>query len=182
VSLARELQLRAKRRHAAIARAKRDPRYRRVIGRYLAAGLLTTTLDVAPHRRPVEVDDVLWAGSLEPRILELLPALIVKRPALFADVAKLPDDLATAVRSLRMNREPGEFRGIPGADLLRWLPSVGQRGKLPSRLKSFRLRPDDLALLERLSQTLGLSQTNVVRRGLRQLASARQGDPGQGRG
>jgi hypothetical protein len=174
VNQARDLQLRAKRRHAAIARAKRDPRYKRVVGRYVAAGLLTTTLDVAPYRRPVEVDDVLWAGSLEPRILELLPALIVKRPALFVGVARLPDDLAAAVRALRMNREPGEFRGISGAALLRWLPSVGQRGKLPSRLKSFRLQPDDLALLERLSHTLGLTQTNVVRRGLRQLAAAQR--------
>lgn len=147
------------------------------MGRYLAAGVLTTTLDVAPYRRPVEVADVLWAGGLEPRLLELLPALIVKRPALFVDIAKLPDDLAAAVRALRMNREPGEFRGIPGAALLRWLPSVGHRGKLPSRLKSFRLQPGDLALLERLSETLGITQTNVVRRGLRQLAASQRRDP-----
>jgi len=176
VNQARALQLRAKRRYVAIARARRDPRYRRVIGRYVAAGLLTTTLDVAPYRPPIEIDDVLWAGGVEPRILELLPALIVKRPGLFVDVAKLPDDLAAAVRALRMNQEPGEFRGIPGATLLRWLPSVGHRGKLPSRLKSFRLQPDDVALLERLSKALGITQTNVVRRGLRQLAASRRLD------
>jgi hypothetical protein len=151
------------------------------MGRLVAAGVLETTLDVAPHRTPVAVQDALWAGTVEPRILEVLPALIVKRPSLFADLSELPHDLAEAVRALRGHRTPEDFRGVPGPALLRWLPSVGRRGKLPSRLKTFRLQADDLALLEQLSGELGLSQSDVVRRGLRHLAAARLAEPGAGR-
>jgi hypothetical protein len=168
---AKDLQERARQRRAALRRVWRDPRYKRVIGRLVAAGLLTTTADVEPHREPIDVDEALWAGRTEPRILELLPALIVKRPGLFLDVTTLPEDLDAAVRALRKNQAPGDFRGIPGTALLRWLPSIGQRGKVPSRLKSFRLQQGDLELLERLSDELGLTQTEVLRRGLRHLAA-----------
>lgn len=117
------------------------------------------------------MDDVLWVGRIEPRVLELLPALIVKRPGLFVDPRRLPDDLAAVVRTLRKNREPGEFRGVPGAALLRWLPVLGRQSKVPSQLKSFRFQREDLELLERLSQALEVSQTDVLRRGLRRLAA-----------
>lgn len=166
----KQLQARAQRRHAAAVAARRDPRYRRVIGRFVRAGLLATTGRVTPRHTPITVDDALWAGELEPRILELLPAAIVKRPGLFENVAHLPEDLAAAVDALRRNRAPEEFRGIPGAALLRWLPSIGHRDKIPSRLKSFRLQIEDLELLDRLSAALGISQTEVLRRGLRRLA------------
>jgi hypothetical protein len=171
VTDAGELQRRAKRRQAILARARRDPRYRRVMGRYVAAGLLTTTVAIEPYREPIELADALWAGELEPRILELLPALIVKRPSLFVDVTTLPADLRDVVKALRNHLEPNEFRGVPGAALRRWLPAVGHRGKLPSRLKSFRLQADDLELLAKLTKKLGVSQTTVLRRGLRQLAA-----------
>jgi hypothetical protein len=167
---AEALAKRARRRWAALARARRDPRYRRVLGRYVAAGVLSTTEDVNPHRSRIEIADALWAGRVEPRILVLLPALIVKRPSLFVDVDHLPDDLRAAVTAMRKNQQPDEFRSIPGAALLRWLPAVGHRNKLPSRLKSFRMQVQDLDLLDRLSEKLGVSQTNVVRRALRELA------------
>ncbi len=166
-----ELQARAKRRMAALARARRDPRFKRVIGRFRAAGLLTTTMDIEPHREPIRVEEALWAGRTEPRVLELLPALIVKRPSLFQNAGDLPEDLDEVVASLRRNEEPPEFRGVPGRVVLRWLPSVGHRGKLPTRLKSFRFTQLDLKLLERLCATLGESQTEVVRHALRSLAA-----------
>ena len=168
---ARELQARAKRRKAALARAWSDPRFKRVIGRFRAAGLLTTTMDIEPYREPIRVEEVLWAGRTEPRVLELLPALIVKRPSLFQNSSDLPKDLDEVVTSLRRNEEPPQFRGIPGRAVLRWLPSVGHRGKLPTRLKSFRFTRLDLELLKRLSTALGESQTEVVRHALRTLAA-----------
>jgi hypothetical protein len=68
------------------------------------------------------------------------------------------------------------FRGIDGPALLAWLPRVGHKQKLPSRLKTFRLQQEDLELLERLQRELGGSQTMVLRRALRALAaSGREG-------
>ena len=67
----------------------------------MAAGLLQTNEPVVRHREPLRVADVLWAGEVEPRLLELLPALLVKKPGLFVDARELPDDLDAAVRALR---------------------------------------------------------------------------------
>jgi hypothetical protein len=140
------------------------------MGRFVHEGLLFVNYEVDTHDRPIGVADVLWAGHAEPRLLELLPALIVKRPGLFSDVHELPEDLAEVVSELRRDHEPGAFRGIPGHDIHRWLPRVGRKGKVPARLKSFRLTPEDQRLLERISKELGVSATEVIRRGLRALS------------
>lgn len=163
------LQARAQKKARAQTRRRADPRYRRVLGRYVAAGLLNTNEDVALNRAPMRVADVLWAGELEPRLLELLPALLVKKPALFGDADALPEDLEAAVRALRRNQEPETFRGIDGHAIAKWLPHVGHKQKLPSQLKSFRLQQDDIELLERLQQKLGGSRTGILRRALRAL-------------
>jgi hypothetical protein len=162
---------RARRRRATLERARRDSRYRRVLGRLIAAGVLSTTEDIEPHRSPIAIDDALWAGRVEPRILELLPALIIKRPSIFDTVERLPEDLRATVAAVKKNRQPDNFRGIPGADLLRWLPLIGRKNRLPSQLRSYRMQTQDLAILERLSEALGLSHAAVLRRSLRELAA-----------
>ncbi len=169
---ARTLQQRAKKRWRQIERQRRDPRFRRVLGRLVRDGYLLTNEQVESDDGKLKVEDVLWAGQAEPRFLELLPALLVKQPALFEEPKHLPDDLAAVVRRLRRNLQPEAFRGVPGEALLRWLPEVGRRNKVPARLKSFRFREDDLRLLELLAAQLGVNETEVVRRGLRALAAA----------
>jgi hypothetical protein len=165
-----QLQRRARRKFLEIQRRRQDERYLKVLGRFVAEGLLITNQDVVPHAAPIRVEDVLWAGEVEPRFLELLPALLVKRPSLFVDASALPPDLAHAVRRLRRNLDPDPFRNVPGERLRQWLPRVGRAGTVPARLKSFRLKPEDLRLLSALSEQLGVSETEVVRRGLRALA------------
>ena len=167
-----ELQRRAKRRLAQINRGKKDSRFLRVMGRFVEEGLLIVNeaQEVKPFSGRLAIEEVLFAGELEPRLLELLPALVVKRPGLFKERSALPEDLESVVADLRRDRVPEAFRGIPGADLHRWLTRVGRRGKVPALLKSFRFTPEDLRLLEHLAQQLGLSQTDVIRRGLRALA------------
>jgi hypothetical protein len=165
---------RARRAHDALERRRRDPRYVRVLGRLVAARVLTTNTGARPYRKPIAVEDALWAGEVEPRVLELLPALLVKRPGLFVDPRALPEDLAQVVAEIRRHEPPRDFRGVPGASLARWVSSVGRRGKLPSLLKAFRLQADDLTLLRKLSEELGLTETAVMRRGLRALATSTQ--------
>jgi hypothetical protein len=164
-----ELQRRAQRKLASIELQRADKRYRKVIGRLVAEGLLITNQAIKPYRRRIDVANVLWVGTLEPRCLELLPALLVKRPGLFTQYETLPDDLAAAVRRLRRNLAPDAFRGIPGERLMSWLPRVGRKGRVPSRLKSFRLHADELELLATLAAHLGVTETEVLRRGLQAL-------------
>jgi len=163
---------RAQARYAKIQRQRRDPRYQRVLGRFVAAGLLKTSEPTKPHRGPIRVADALWAGELEPRILELLPALLIKKPSLFEDRSELPDDLADAVLCLRRAEIPTEFRGIPGADLARWLPRLGRSGAAPTRLRCFRFSADESRLLTQLSRELDTTETAVVRRALRELGAS----------
>lgn len=176
-----DLRTRAQKRLRAIERLEATPRFRGVIGRYVAAGLLTANYAVETNRRPMRIDDVLWAGELEPRMLELLPAMIVKRPSLFVDVTKLPEDLAAAVEALRRNQVPPDFRGLPGKSLYQWLPRVGRKGKVPSRLRAFRFSVEDSNLLEDLQQRFGVSQMDVLRRALRLLDRTQREERAQAR-
>ena len=164
-----EFKERARRRLTVLRRRTRDPRFSTVMGRFTRDRLLVTNRAFKPYSNPLVVADVLWAGEVEPRLLELLPALIVKRPSMFVATTELPPDLAEAVKSLRRDQTPHDFRGIPGRDIHQWLRRVGHRGKAPSRLKSFRFKPADQRLLEHLAKALGVSETEVVRRGLRAL-------------
>lgn len=160
---------RARRRFAREQRLRRNARFLRVIGRFANDGLLIVNYKVPRHVENLQVEDVLWAGQLEPRLLELLPGLIVKRPSMFRDLSQLPDDLIECVRALRRDREPRDFRGIPGRDVHRWLTRVGRRGKVPALLKSFRFTPEDQRLLAHLAAALSISETEVIRRALRSL-------------
>jgi hypothetical protein len=141
-----------------------------VLGRFKAARLLITNDDIPEHRDAITVADTLWAGEIEPRLIELLPAAILKKPSLFVDVKSLPQDVSDVVRAIRRNETPPPLRGIPGEDLLRWVPRIGHRGKEPSRLKSFRLTREDQRLLSELSEALDLTETETLRQALRALA------------
>jgi len=170
---------RAQARYAKLQRQRRDPRYRRVLGRFVAAGLLSTNDETVPQRGAIRLADALWAGEVEPRILELLPALLIKKPSFFEDRTALPDDLARVVRALRRGEVPAEFRGIPGADLARWLPRLGRSGAAPSRLRCFRFSAEESRLLSQLSRELDTTEVAVLRRALRELGAALLQDRGQ---
>lgn len=115
------------------------------------------------------LEDVLWAGKLEPRVLELLPAVLIKKPSMI-EIATIPRDLEVVLDKLRRNEVPPDFRGIPGEKLQEWVPRVGHKGKLPTQLKAFRFRKEDVELLEELAGARDLTETDVVRAGLRSLA------------
>jgi hypothetical protein len=155
---------------AQLVRRRRDPRYGRVIGRLVHAGLLETNHPVLSHNQPIRVEDALWVGKVEPRVLELLPATLVKVPSMFVDATSLPADLAACVAALRRSVQPPDFRGVPGVKVFHWLLRVGRKNKFPSRLKSFRFQAQEQRLLERLSVALSLSESDVIRLALVELA------------
>jgi len=168
---AEQLRRRAARRYREIRKRRSDRRFLRAVGKLMAAGLLQASFAGAKHYRgPVRLADALWAGEVEQRILELLPAVVVKLPKLFVLPDELPDDLVRTVRAIRLGRDHPQFRGVDPAGYLPWVERVGTRGKAPSTLRSFRLRPDDLARLHRLKQALPApSETEVIRIALRLL-------------
>lgn len=167
-----EIQQKAQRKLKRMARLRRDPRYRAAIGVFVHAKLLSTNANIEPKKGPVALGDVLWAGKIEPRLLELLPAVILKKPSLIHDDdCAIPRDLDEVIDHLRRNETPPDFRGIPGKKMQEWVPRIGHRGKLPTQLKAFRFRKEDIDLLEELAAARELTETDVVRAGLRALAA-----------
>ena len=145
--------------------ARQSSRFKKVLGKLVTAGLIQTNQVYPPTRGKITVKDCLWAGEFEPRILELLPALVLKRPGIFSDMDQLPDDLQEVIKALRKGEAVEDFREIPVASYRYWLAKVGQRGKEPTLLKSFRFSQEDLRCLRDLSK-LGYSETTAVRMGL----------------
>jgi len=148
------------------ARAYGTEPFRRVIGAFTHAGLLKNNLGIEGEKAKITLDEVLWAGEFEPRLHELLPAVLIKKPG-FIKLTKTPPDLETVLRQMRHNRVPDAFRGMPGEKLMEWIPKIGHKDKLPSRLKSFRFQADDVKILEELTKREGKNETEVVREALR---------------
>lgn len=75
-----DLRAGARKRYQALRRKQRDPRFRNVMDRFVAEGLLATTMEGIPlHHNRVPLEEALWAGTVEPRIMELLPAVLKHR-------------------------------------------------------------------------------------------------------
>lgn len=69
----------------------------------------------------VTLKDALEAGKMEPRIFELLPAIIAKLPqALVHANEDIPDDLRAAAEAIKLGGEVPDFRGMPGAKCAHW--------------------------------------------------------------
>lgn len=162
-----DLRAKARRRLAELERARADPRFRRALGLLARAGLLTTTVDDLPRPDRVSLADLLFAGTVEPRVLELLPAVVLKRPRLVRLPKRLPPDLEVVLASVREGRALPSFRGVPPAAYLPWIERLGREGRGKAVMRSFRLRPEDLRRLRELKAATGVaSETEVLREAL----------------
>jgi DNA-binding transcriptional regulator YiaG len=84
-------------------------------------GLLRHTT-IEPHRHRVTLLEVLEAADIEPRILELLPAVLTILPdAIVYKNKDMPKDLADVMKRIRTRNEAREFRGVPARKYLHWL-------------------------------------------------------------
>ena len=166
------LRERAQRRYGELEQKRNDPRYVRAIGTLIEAGLLTSNRDLPAPAKPPRLSDALFAGEVEPRVLELLPAIVIKLPELFRLPKALPDDLRQVVDAVRRGLELPDFRGVPASRYLPWIERTGRPGRGNAVMRSFRLTPRDLERLRILKQRLGAkSETEVLRRALKALES-----------
>ncbi|TMR62383.1 hypothetical protein, partial [Streptococcus pseudopneumoniae] len=95
----KKLAERAKKISKRLARLRKDSRYLKTIGKLKKAGFLDVR-GIPEASGQVFLDDAIWAGSIEPRIFELIPAIIVKHPKFFA-YQFLPEDLAIVVTEIK---------------------------------------------------------------------------------
>lgn len=164
-----QLVERAKEKELFLAKQRRSRRYKKILGRLVAMNLLRTTDDVHPNREKMKIKDLLWAGNIEPRILELIPAIAVKKPSAIADLDNAPQELKVVINEIRSASPVSNFKDIKPKEYMQWLGSVGQRKKKPTKLKSFRFQQEDLELLNSF-KLRGMSEIEALRKGLRLLA------------
>src|SRR5258707_34054 len=90
-------------------RRRRDTRYRLVMGFLTAKGFLRTNqaLPLLPNIR-IPLEDAIWAGKyVEPRILEVLPAAIIRLPNHFQIEREKHKDLLGVVDRIKAGEKDG---------------------------------------------------------------------------
>ena len=158
------LQLAAIKQMKALEQKRNDQRFIRAIGKLIHAGLINNS-KYKPYKGPVLIDDALWAGQYEPRILELIPAIVLKKPNLF-EIKEMPKDLKQIIWDIKRGIAKNEFREILAQKYLYWIDKIGHKGKQTSLLKTYRFFTEDVKLLSELKQKLNLSETETIRTAL----------------
>ena len=164
-----EILKKAKDKARKLKKLRQDERYKFVLGRLKYEKLLDVE-GVQARNYKLHLNDVLWVGeNIEPRVLEILPAILIKKPSLIYQ-AELPEDLKAVKNQIKRKDLIGSFRGIPIKAMDYWVPLAGRKGKRPSMLKTFRLNEEDLKKLKKLSQKYKITETEVIRRALQEIS------------
>lgn len=159
---------RARREVARLNRNKKDPRYTRTIGFLVAKGFLHTNRELPkiPNIR-INIEDAIWAGqNVEPRILEVLPAAVMRLEKHFDYDPRIHLELKRVIEQLRENGE-GEFFGIPAEKMRPWL-NIRLKDKRTKRLdekkviKTFRLSPATIERIKDLKTKMKISETDLL--------------------
>jgi len=151
-------------------RNRKDRRFLDTMGFLVAKGFLRANFDLPylPNQR-LDLRDALWAGeNVEPRILEVLPAAVLRLEKHFYFAPLEHPRLLAVVRQLRERHEKGDaFLGVPYEKLKVWADLPLRDGRVKStamkkRVRTFRLTPETLEKLNAQARKRGLSQTQVI--------------------
>lgn len=149
-------------------RYRRDHRYQRVMGFLVAKGLLYTNqkIQLFPNAK-IDIEDAIWVGQyVEPRILEVLPAALLRLRNHFNYDPKKHLEVKKALHALK-NNLPGQFFGIEIEKLRPWLNiklKDGRTKKMTEKkiTKTFRLRPDTVKKLAEVKRRTGKSEAEII--------------------
>lgn len=144
----------------------KDPRAIRVLGFFVAKGLLIGRKILPKGNVKLNLKDVYWVGNhVEPRVFEVLPAAMLHFPKTFIGGAHAPAELLEVIRAIQLGEKNGpDFMGMRFRDMRKWAnhKTKDKRTKPLSQIKrnkTLRLSPKALAALEEKSKKAGVSQT-----------------------
>ncbi|MFH1223123.1 MAG: hypothetical protein V1647_02120 [Pseudomonadota bacterium] len=137
----------------------------KTIGKLIHIGLIENNA-YKPYAGKVTLEEALWAGQYEPRILELIPSIVLKKPNFF-EIKQIPEDLNQIIWDIKKGVAQKDFRGVPYQKYLYWLDKVGHKGKQPSLLKTYRFSTRDVLLLNKIKQYTELPEIEIIRLGLK---------------
>ncbi|MBI4402554.1 MAG: hypothetical protein HY537_00240 [Deltaproteobacteria bacterium] len=153
-------------------RKRKDPRYLRTMGFLVSKGFLKTNqaIILMPNAR-LHIKDTMWAGiNVEPRILEVLPAVVLRFPRHFDFAREQNKKLAEIIACLKRGSENGpSFHEIPYEKLKVWTDLKLRDGRVKGMsekkiTRTFRLRPSTVQVISKLSKQHHLSQAEVLER------------------
>lgn len=133
-----------------LTKKRRSPKYRRAVEWLGFVGLLRHS-EILPRESKVRLADLLFAAELEPRIRELLPALIAELGDLLPfHLKNVPQSLVDISRAKDEGRELPLFQNIPASRYSQWFnsPAIALAQKRLSPYARPRRRSSD-------SETLG---------------------------
>jgi hypothetical protein len=147
-----------------------DPRYLKVMGFLVAKGFLYSNrkIPLNPNEH-IYLQDAIWAGRfVEPRILEVLPAAYERFKKHFSGDADTIEKLEQITDCIKQkgNHEI-DFYGISIEKVKPWyfLRLRDRRSKsLADRKvsKTFRFKPETIAILKNLKDQTGQSETEIL--------------------
>lgn len=147
-----------------------DQRTQRVLERLVFEGLLIHNRYTGRRWR-VTLSDLLEAGTVEPRVLELLPGILLHRPSLIfrgQRAKRESSELQTLLQRLPLAPPEEKWRELPLGDLRRAADCIAQlqhRRRRHQRWRNINIRvsEDDLERLQRLAIREGRTKSEILR-------------------
>lgn len=138
---------------------------KKVVARLCHENLLLANT-VTPQRVRITLGDFLMAGTLEPRVFSVLPAVLKYKSGIIyklkRDRFKYAKEIAAAMTILDPTNNKKDFHGIEKEECQRLAQHFSanlnrKRHCQHSTTITFRLKPEDLDRLRRISKKLNLS-------------------------
>lgn len=108
---------------AKVARAKEkkeDPRFIRAIEWLSFLGVLRTNF-AKPRKSNVQLQDLLFASEIEPRVSELLPALLIELEDILPfSIKRLPKDLKAVIAAYKSGQTLPPYKGVAPRKYNEW--------------------------------------------------------------
>ncbi len=151
------------------AEKRQDLRFLETMGFLIAKGFLRTNLEIRPApNKHLRIEDVLWAGqTLEPRILEVLPAAVLRFGKHFDLNPEKHLELARVIEQLKKGEEGEPFFGVPFTKIKTWvsfdLPDRRVKPLHEKKIpKTFRLSPAAIRNLQNFALGKNCSETQIL--------------------
>ena len=146
-----------------------DEKTERIFGFFVATGFLGIEGIRPLPTIKLDIEDVIKVGTeIEPRVLEVLPAAMLRFPRSFLNWDKVPPKLQLVLDCIKKNKEEGpDLAGLPYKDLKRWanfqLPDKRSLPVNERRVRTnWRLKPATLAEIKRLALEQEIDETAVI--------------------
>ncbi len=152
---------------------RRDPRYRNTMAFLVNKGFLRANqkFPMGGNVR-IAIEDAIWAGqNIEPRILEVLPAAVIrlnKHFVLGKNRTKEMINLEETINDLRELKEQGrDFLGIRYDKIKIWVNFKLKDGRIKTQVdkkiaRNYRLRPKTIEILKNKALASKISDTEYL--------------------